>query len=108
MTKENVAQSTVANLHSIADTTRIARGDGFIDAEIGGELVGLHLGSGNCYGFNPTATRIWALIEQPMQFDALCAALMTEFDVDIDTCRRDTAALLAELVSEKLITTAET
>jgi Coenzyme PQQ synthesis protein D (PqqD) len=108
MTNENVAKSAVANLHPIADTTRIARGDGFIDAEIGGELVGLHLASGNCYGFNPTATRIWALIDQPMRFDDLCAALMTEFDVDIDTCRRDTAALVAELVSEKLVTTAET
>lgn len=89
---------------SIDDQTVIARNSGMIDAEIGGELVGLHLESGNCYGFNPTATRIWALIEQPTSFGDLCAALTAAFDVDDATCRNDVALLIDELNREGLIT----
>lgn len=87
----------------LVDTSEIARATGMIDAEIGGELVGLHVESGHCYGFNPTATRIWALIEQPMSFGALCAALVEEFDIDLDTCRRDATALIEDLVRERLV-----
>lgn len=88
---------------TIDDATIIARNDGMVDAEIGGELVGLHLESGNCYGFNPTATRIWALIEQPKNFGDICATLTAAFDVDDATCRQDVGALIAELHHEGLV-----
>lgn len=88
----------------IGDQTVLARSDGMIDAQIAGELVGLHLESGNCYGFNATATRIWAIIETPTRFGDLCAALTAAFDVDDETCRRDVGQLVDELVREGLVT----
>jgi len=89
---------------SIDDHTVLARGDGMIDADIAGELVGLHLESGNCYGFNATATRIWTIIETPTRFGDLCAELTAAFDVDDATCRRDVGQLIGELVAEGLVT----
>lgn len=89
---------------TIDDNAVIARNAGMIDAEIAGELVGLHLESGNCYGFNATATRIWAIIEEPMSFRALCNSLTAAFDVDDATCRRDVGRLIDELVREGLVT----
>jgi len=87
---------------TIPDQAIVARRAGMIDSEIDGELVGLHLDSGNCYGFNATATRIWALIEKPMAFGSVCAALCQEFEVDGHTCRSDTALLVSQLVREGL------
>lgn len=89
---------------TIDDAMVIARDSGMIDAQVAGELVGLHIESGNCYGFNATATRIWEMIEPPMSFGALCTALTAAFDVDDATCRRDVGQLIDELVREGLVT----
>ena len=86
----------------IDDAAVVSRVPGMIDSEIDGELVGLHLDSGHCYGFNPTATRIWTLIELPQQFGSVCAALGEEFEVDETTCRREAGRLIGELVREGL------
>jgi len=86
----------------ISDHAIISRRTGMIDSKIEDELVGLHLASGNCYGFNATATRIWAAIEEPASFATVCAVLTEEFDVDAPTCRQETALLIADLVREGL------
>lgn len=81
----------------------VAREPGMIEADAAGELVGLHIDRGVCYGFNATATRVWQLIEQPRSIDDLCAALMAEHDVDEAECRADLTTLLESLVDEKLV-----
>ena len=83
--------------------TLVARGAALLEAEVDGELVALGLANDTCYGFNPTATRIWALIEPPVRFAALCDALVVEFAVDRAVCERDVAALLGDLASDGLV-----
>ena len=39
-----------------------------------------------------------------MRVGELCAVLLGEYDVDAETCRRDVARLLGELVRERLVT----
>ncbi len=83
---------------------RIAsRRDGMIEAEVDGELLGLHVEKGFCYGFNPTATRIWALIETPRTVTQLCETLSEEFEVEPADARPDVEALLEELEREGLV-----
>ncbi|HYD37363.1 MAG TPA: PqqD family protein [Allosphingosinicella sp.] len=74
-----------------------------IEAEVDGELVALHVDNGTCYGFNGTATRIWALIEQPRRFSELKEELIREFDVDPDLCERQLNELLRELEGDGLV-----
>ena len=74
-----------------------------IETEVDGELVALHIEKGTCYGFNGTATRIWAMIEQPRRLSDLTRELMTEFEVDEETCRTDLKALLDELAADDLV-----
>jgi hypothetical protein len=74
-----------------------------IETEVDGELVALHVDNGTCYGFNGTATRIWALTEQPMRLSKLKEKLMSEFDVDPETCDAQVRELLNELASDGLI-----
>ncbi len=81
----------------------VARRAGLIEAEVDGELVGLHIDNGACYGFNRTATRIWALIETPMSLSALCERLTAQFAIDPAACRTEVSDLLGELSREGLI-----
>lgn len=83
--------------------TLVTRQPGMIEADAGGELVGLHVDHGTCYGFNATATRIWQLLETPQSVNALTAALVAEHEVDEPECRAGLAELLATLDAEGLV-----
>ncbi|HZF95997.1 MAG TPA: PqqD family protein [Allosphingosinicella sp.] len=81
----------------------VRRAGGLIEAEVDGELIGLEVEQGLCYGFNGTATRIWTLIEEPRRFSELQARLLEEYDVDSETCARELQALLDELKADGLV-----
>lgn len=74
-----------------------------IETEVDGELVALHVDKGTCYGFNSTATRIWAMIEQPKRVSELKEELLREFDVDPSTCEAQLKDLLDELEADGLV-----
>jgi hypothetical protein len=77
--------------------------DDLVTTRIDGELVGMSVEQGACYGFDAVATRLWELIEQPRTLDALCEQLVAEFEVDAATCRGDVLAFLDELRGEGLV-----
>jgi coenzyme PQQ synthesis protein D (PqqD) len=81
----------------------VRRREGLIQAEVDGELVALHIDNGTCYGFNATATRIWALIETPQRLLDLKDKLLAEYDVDPQTCERQLMAVLNELAQDGLV-----
>lgn len=85
----------------------VARGAGLVEAEVDGEMVGLHIENGICYGFNTTATRLWQLIEQPQSLSAICDALVDEFDVEPDQCEADVRALIADLQNDGILVISE-
>ena len=81
----------------------VSRRAELIETEVDGELVALHVDNGTCYGFNGTATRIWALIEQPRRLSELKDELTREFDVDPEVCERQLDELLRELEGDGLV-----
>ena len=81
----------------------VRRRAALLEAEVDGELVGLQVDSGTCYGFNGTATRIWALIEQPKRLSEIREILLGEYDVDPETCEKELRAVLAELEQDGLV-----
>jgi hypothetical protein len=85
----------------------VSRRAELIETEVDGELVALHIDNGTCYGFNGTATRIWALIEQPRRLSELQEELVREFEVDPDLCRRQLGELLKELEADGLVELAQ-
>jgi hypothetical protein len=74
-----------------------------LEAEVDGEIVGLSVDTGTCYGFNGTATRIWSLIETPKRLSEIRDALLTEFEVDAATCEKEVAELVRELEADGLV-----
>jgi hypothetical protein len=108
--KSFVSATEVASLRDLSPLSCaavVARKDGFIDAEIDGEVVALSIEQGTCYGLNGVGSRIWHLVSTPVRIDDLCAILLTEYLVDPSVCKRQTLDLLEELRSEGLITTVE-
>ncbi|MDT8759752.1 PqqD family protein [Sphingomonas psychrotolerans] len=82
----------------------VSRGGSLMEAEVDGEMVGLHVESGTCYGFNGTAYRIWQLLDQPVRLSQLCAALSEEYDVSPDVCETEVRLLLDDLGQSGLVT----
>lgn len=74
-----------------------------LETEVDGELVALHVDKGTCYGFNGTATWIWAMIEQPKRLSELEEELLQEFEVDPATCKAQLRELLDELAADGLV-----
>ena len=81
----------------------VQRRSGLIQAEVDDELVALHIDQGACYGFNPTATRIWAMIETPRRLTDLRDALLRDYDVEPEACERQLVALLGQLEQDGLV-----
>jgi Coenzyme PQQ synthesis protein D (PqqD) len=81
----------------------VQRRAGLIEAEVDGELVALHVDNGTCYGFNGTATRIWAMIEEPKRLSELRDALTAEYDVEADECEAQLLDLLKDLEGDGLL-----
>jgi hypothetical protein len=88
---------------AMLDDVTIRRRPGMIETEVDGELIGLHVDNGVCYGFNRTATRIWRLIEQPCSLQALCAALAQTYSVGETECAGQVRRLLDEMSAEGLL-----
>jgi len=85
----------------------VMRTDGFLSAEIDGEIVALSIERGTCYGLNRVGSRIWSLLASSGRIRDLVATLLAEYHVDPDVCERQVLDLLEELRAEGLIATVE-
>jgi hypothetical protein len=74
-----------------------------LTATVDGELLGMSVERGTCYGLNGVGTRVWELLAEPRSLKQLCAELEAEFDVDAATCRHAVESHLAEMQSAGLI-----
>jgi Coenzyme PQQ synthesis protein D (PqqD) len=70
---------------------------------MGDEAVVLDLNSGTYYGLDDLGARIWTLIEQPVSLATLREAIMSEYEVDAETCERDLVAFLNKMQVAGLI-----
>jgi hypothetical protein len=87
----------------VTDTIKISRNGTLLEAEVDGEIVALNVESGTCYGFNSSATQVWSMIEQPRTIGEICTALIAQYDVEPEECRRDVVELLRELQADGLV-----
>lgn len=77
--------------------------DAAVVRDLDGESVILNIESGMYFGLDRIGTRVWQLIEQHGNVDAIVRAMENEYDADPQTLRADTEALVASLVEKRLI-----
>jgi hypothetical protein len=83
--------------------TVVVRCSEAITREVDGELVMLDPRQSMYFALDSIGRRIWELLEQPRQVDALCRVLVEEFDAPAETCRADVVAFLAQLADADLV-----
>lgn len=87
----------------ITPDTRIERCPEHASARTGErEIAVMSVEQGAYYGLNEVATRIWELIEAPVTFAQLCAALEAEYDVTPTQCAQEASACVEQLIAEGL------
>jgi hypothetical protein len=55
------------------------------------------------FGLDPVGARIWQLLSDGHQLDAVVSTLLSEYDVEEDQLRQDVNSLVSELLSRGLI-----
>lgn len=72
---------------------------------VGNAAVLIHLESNRIFELNATGSRIWTLLEQGLDRDAVCARLQQEFDAPAAEVEQAVDELLSDLTRERLIRT---
>ncbi len=83
--------------------SRIQRADGLVSADVGQELVMLHIAKSTYLNTNAVGRDIWRSIERPVQVDELCAALVQRYEVDPERCAADVLAFLNDAYREGIV-----
>jgi hypothetical protein len=84
-------------------SSRVVASDAAVFRELDGEAVLLNLDTGMYFGLNDVATRMWRLMEQYGQLDAVRDAIVGEFEVTATTAERDLVALVVALQEKGLV-----
>lgn len=74
-----------------------------LHADVGNDVVALHIRNGRCFGMEHVTADVWRLLEQPVTQGQICSKLLDEYDVDAETCRTEIAGLLEIMRREGLI-----
>jgi hypothetical protein len=83
--------------------TIITQAAGLVSSQVDGEIVMMSVDNEQYYGLDAVGSRIWELIAQPTSVSSVCETLLSEFQVDGDTCHRDVLNFVERLYAEKII-----
>jgi len=88
----------------MSETRRIARvSPSTLYREVQGEAVLLQLDSGEYFGLDAIATRMWQLIVEKGELNGVAEVMSEEFDVDPSVLSRDINDVVEELVAKRLL-----
>ncbi|MDA1184681.1 MAG: PqqD family peptide modification chaperone [Acidobacteria bacterium] len=83
--------------------TVVASGTSLVSADVGDELVLLHVEKNAYYDTDAIGADIWHQLEQPVRVGDLCDRLVEKYEVDPETCQRDVLAFLSEALREEVV-----
>jgi hypothetical protein len=85
--------------------TRVTVPESVLFRDLDGEAVLLETGSGRYYGLNEVGTRMWSLLHLHGDIEAVCRALLAEYEVPEDRLREDLLRFVDTLAARGLIRT---
>jgi hypothetical protein len=88
---------------AIATSDFVVRDDEPLVANVDGEIMILSAKAEAYFGLGETGSRIWEMIATRRRVSDVCAELVNDYDVDRQTCERDTLAFLTKLLEDRLI-----
>ena len=73
------------------------------DTDLDGEKVMMNLDKGEYFMMNEVGSRIWEIINEPMNVKSIVDALRSEYEVDEETCKDTVVEFLGRLNNAELI-----
>jgi hypothetical protein len=86
-------------------TTRVTIPDSVLFRDLDGEAVLLETVTGRYYGLNEVGTRMWSLLQIHGEIEAVCRALVAEYEVPEERLRDDLLRFVDDLVAGGLVRT---
>ncbi|MEA2602423.1 MAG: hypothetical protein QOF89_3415 [Acidobacteriota bacterium] len=83
--------------------TRVAVPETVLFRDLDGEAVLLATESGKYFGLNEVGTRMWSLLHLHGEIEAVCRALLAEYDVAEAQLREDLTRFVDTLVDRGLV-----
>lgn len=90
-------------MNTIDLTMTIQRSSELVSTNMDGEIVMMSINNGEYYGLDPIGSRIWEILEKPIQVNDLIVALLKEFEVSREQCEKDSFEFLNYLLEKKLL-----
>lgn len=87
----------------IATDTVFTQAVGLMSNQVENEVVMMHFDRGQYFGLDEIGADIWNRLAQPMAVADLCAGLVADYEVDLETCQTDVFDLLAHMEAEGLV-----
>lgn len=84
---------------------RITVPESVLFRDLDGESVLLETGTGRYYGLNEVGTRMWSLLRIHGETEAVCRALLQEYDVPESSLREDLLQFVEILSARGLVRT---
>jgi len=75
----------------------------FLCTEVDSETVMMHTETGKYYGLDKVSTHIWQLLENNLSLSDLVKLLIEEYQVERETCEKDTKELLEGMLQLQMI-----
>ena len=82
----------------------VTRCDDIVAGVVDADLIMMSIENGKYYQLNPSAGRVWSLLEQPRTVTEICQMLSKDFKVTPEACQKDVLHFLDELVSRNVVT----
>src|SRR5688572_1904165 len=102
--QENQVSMKIPNGGRLTGADILVRNDDeLLTTVVDGELIGMSVEQGACYGLNGVGTRIWDLLAEPRSIESLCDQLTEEYEVDASRCLNEVIDLVEELRAEGLV-----
>lgn len=71
--------------------------------DLNGDIVMMDLEKGKYFSLNGVGSKIWNLIDEPVQVSKIVESLLGEYDVEREECEKSVLDFLGKLDDEKII-----
>jgi hypothetical protein len=87
----------------LSSSTIVSQHPEHVACEADGELVIMHLTTGEFAALNSTARAVWTRVEIPASIGEVCDDLMQRYDVDATRCRRSVEDFVERFVAHDFL-----
>jgi hypothetical protein len=85
----------------------VIRGERLAARKVGGEMVILSADDSSLFVLNEVGTAIWEAADGRTSLDAIADGVCREFDVDLETARRDISEFVTSLAGAGVVSLSE-